>query len=80
MITICLFSQLNFQIFVPVPNVLYPFQARLLRDLVNRLRVTTSPKSSGGAGMNAFEAWNDATEEVQELAKAHIDRQMVCRR
>ena len=54
-------------------------EARLLRDLVNRLRQSTAPKGGvqGGGGLSAFDAWNEACDEVQSLAKAHIDRAMI---
>lgn len=41
-------------------------EARLLRELVNRLRVTQK--------MGAFEAWNDAQHIALHLAQAHVER------
>jgi hypothetical protein len=44
-------------------------EGRLLRDLVNRLRQSTAPKGGvqGGAGMNAFDAWNGTIQPLLSL-------------
>lgn len=56
-------------------------EGRLLRALVNRLgakKSNESARTNGGAPKpSQFEAWNQAGDLVSELAKAHVERQLI---
>lgn len=59
-------------------------EGRLLRALVNRLGQKPKADSDSGASSskgapkpNQFDAWNQAGDLVNELARAHVDRQLI---